>query len=150
MNKKEVIAFILLIIGIFLIGSTPTPTGAVIGTVITTNFLGFILFLASLILLVAEEGLETKIEGKPKSKIERELNLAQALLERRQIPTKYRELCSIAIKMGYKPKEGSDHVDIYRNGERITEIPRHKGHDLNKNTARGILRALSAAYSRYH
>lgn len=52
--KKEGIGIILFVIGIFLLGSTPTPTGAIIGIpAITSNFIGLIFFLASIILLTS-------------------------------------------------------------------------------------------------
>lgn len=134
--KKEVIAFVLFIIGIFLLGSSPSPTGAVIGIpVISSSFIGLIFFIASLILLVREErGLEKEVK-----------NEARELLKRGRIPTKIRDLIKVARDMGYDILERSDKI-VVRYGTAgggysvAASIPRKSR--ITRDTSRRILKHL--------
>lgn len=139
MNKKEAIVFILFILGVFLLGSSPTPTGAIIGIPsITSNFIGLIFFLASLILLVSEGELEKKIR-----------NEARELIERNQIITKTKILKSIASKAGCKLEPGGNHWSVYnRKHQFITQIPYHK--EIGRGLAKNILSAIAEyGYKKY-
>lgn len=142
--NKELFGIILFSFGfILLVG--PSFTGAfagVSGTGVSSLF-GIVLMLAGGLLFAdVGGGLEEKLKIKG-------LDLVAKLLDQNQIPMKPQKLISIARKCGYefnpKLKEGTG---VYFPGTRkvVTVIPRH---DINKQTAKGILKSLYAGEGRY-
>jgi uncharacterized protein YjeT (DUF2065 family) len=52
-----------------------------------------------------------------------------------------KECLRYANQLGYEIRDGSNHSEVYSEGIKLTEIPRHSG-DLKKGTYRAIMKAL--------
>jgi hypothetical protein len=78
-------------------------------------------------------------KGLPSSK--KVKNEAAELLEHGRIPTKYKELKTIAERMGYILTEGSEHTKVKRDKALVTELPRHQ--DIDRRTAMRIVKKFN-------
>jgi hypothetical protein len=82
-----------------------------------------------------------RVEETPEESQKKE-NLAEVLKKRGYIPTKSRELLSIAKKLKYDIKIGGDgYIVRDEKGKKITEIGKHR--EIPRGTARHILEALA-------
>lgn len=69
---------------------------------------------------------------------------ALGYLRQGYIPTKTRELVSLARTCGYLVDERGNHLKVFtKSGGLVTSIPSHKGHDLASGTARQIVEGLA-------
>lgn len=89
-----------------------------------------------------EERLERYHLSEKPEEIEEKDNLAEILKKRGYIPTKSRELLSLAKKLKYDIKVGGDgYIVRDSEGKKITEIGKHR--EIPRGTARKILEALA-------
>jgi hypothetical protein len=138
MNKKRILGISLFLLGVVLIvvSTSPTPTGAAIGTGQYGNSLslvGLVLIIGGMVVLMAKAQLE---------------NLAQEVLNSGRHVGKSKELKKISNKMGYSGKNVREGYQVRdEDGNVITVIPNHN--EINSYVSKSVLKALATGESNY-
>jgi len=144
MNKRviRIVGMVLLFSGFFSLMSSVSITGyAVFGEEgkQIRSVLGIILIVIGIVLIMVGRGEEGGLEKharkiqKIKRQIDQELRSGKV--------GSYRDLKKYATKLGYEIKEGGEHILVYQEDRKITEIPR-AAHGEATGTYRKILREL--------
>jgi len=138
-TNYKIIGLILIVIGISLIAIYPLSiTGAVLGFSDITSKLSFIVGLGLVVggvglILIKGKGLDISVK-----------NEAEALLKQGKILTKSKDLIRLGERMDYSIKPGGSHLNVYNEDGFVTTIPKHR--EVNRNTARGIMKKYSKEY----
>lgn len=132
-NLRKILGTLIFLMGVVFVLNSFTITGNVVMDRVEEGMsLGF-----GLILVVVGAALFFLTLEKRILKLKRKLEQAK---KSGQMGS-YDDLRRIAKKMDYELKEGSRHSEVFHQGQKITEIPRHSGNE-KKGTYNGIRDSL--------